>query len=147
AGRSGRREEQGKVLIQTYAPDHRVIAQVVGHDYEGMFTAEINERKSFDYPPFYRLIRIDVRHKEQHISQTGSERLAWLLRPQLERRVLGPEQPLISRVRNLYIQRILLKIERQGGISIGKVKELIRQTISHFVTEKHYKSVRVQVDV
>lgn len=147
AGRSGRREEQGKVLIQTYAPDHRVIAQVVGHDYEGMFTAEINERKSFDYPPFYRLIRIDVRHKEQHISQTGSERLAWLLRQQLEHRVLGPEQPLISRVRNLYIQRILLKIERQGGISIGKVKELIRQTISHFVTEKHYKSVRVQVDV
>lgn len=146
AGRAGRREDQGKVLIQTYTPAHRVIAQVVAHDYEGMFDAEINERKNFDYPPFYRLIRLDVRHKLQDVAHKGGERLAWLLKQQLEHRVLGPEQPLIARVRNQYIQRILLKIER-NGISIAKVKELVRQTITHFSTETPYKSVRVQVDV
>lgn len=111
-----------------------------------MFDAEINERKNFDYPPFYRLIRLDVRHKLQDVAHKGGERLAWLLKQQLEHRVLGPEQPLIARVRNQYIQRILLKIER-NGISIAKVKELVRQTITHFSTETPYKSVRVQVDV
>lgn len=147
AGRSGRREERGHVLIQTYAPDHRVIGQVVSNDYEAMFTAEINERKNFDYPPFFRLIRLDVRHKDQQTAYAAAARLAELLRQPLEHRVLGPEQPLISRIRNMYIQRILLKVERQGGISIAKVKDLIRHTVTHFSAEKAYKSVRISVDV
>lgn len=146
AGRSGRRDDQGKVIIQTYTPQHRVLQQVVGHDYEGMFMTEINERKSFSYPPFYRMIRIDVRHREQGIAQAAAKRLGELLRQQLESRVLGPEQPLVSRIRNQYIETILLKIERKG-IDIGKVKQLLSQTIQYFGTEKEFKGIRIQIDV
>jgi len=107
---------------------------------------EINERKSFSYPPFFRMIRLEVRHKELAVAKAGAERLVFLFRQQLGERVLGPEQPLVSRIRNQYIESILLKIERQG-ISIAKVRELIRQTVQHFGTEKVFKSVRVLIDV
>lgn len=146
SGRAGRRAEQGRVVIQTNAPDHRIIRQVVEHDYEGMFSTEINERKHFDYPPFFRLIRIDVRHPEQAGAMAAAERLAFLLKQSLGERVLGPEQPLISRIRNQYIQSILLKIERQE-ISIAKVKDFIRETILYFGAEKKYKGSRIYIDV
>lgn len=146
AGRSGRRDEQGRVIIQTYSPQHRVLQQVVNHDYEAMFTTEIHERKNFSYPPFFRLIRIDLRHKEQAVVQSGANYLSQLLRQQLAERVLGPEQPLIARIRNQYIETILLKIERTG-ISIQKVKELIRYHIQQFGTVKEFKGVRIQIDV
>ncbi|HLW50900.1 MAG TPA: primosomal protein N' [Sphingobacteriaceae bacterium] len=146
AGRAGRRDQPGQVIIQTYSPNHRVIQQVVSHDYESMFMTEINERKSFSYPPFFRMIRLEVRHKELAVAKAGAERLVFLFRQQLGERVLGPEQPLVSRIRNQYIESILLKIERQG-ISIAKVRELIRQTVQHFGTEKVFKSVRVLIDV
>lgn len=146
AGRSGRREEQGRVIIQTYSPQHRVLQQVVNHDYEGMFTTEIHERKNFSYPPFFRLIRIELRHKEQSVVQSGAAYLSNLLRQQLAERVLGPEQPLIARIRNQYIETILLKIERTG-ISIQKVKELIRYHIQQFGTVKEFKGIRIQIDV
>ena len=146
AGRAGRRSERGRVIIQTYSPDHRVIRQVVSHDYLQMFDTEIHERKNFAYPPFYRLIRLDIRHRDQTVAQNGAKRLAEMLRQQLKERVLGPEQPLVARVRNQYIETILLKIERQG-INMAKVKELIRQNIQYFSAEKVFKGVRVQVDV
>lgn len=146
AGRAGRRDQPGQVIIQTYSPNHRVIQQVVSHDFEGMFMTEINERKSFSYPPFFRLIRLEVRHKELAVAKAGAERLVYLFRQQLGERVLGPEQPLVSRIRNQYIESILLKIERQG-ISMVKVRDLIRQTVLHFGTEKAFKSVRILIDV
>lgn len=146
AGRAGRRDQPGQVIIQTYSPNHRVIQQVVSHDFEGMFMTEINERKSFSYPPFFRLIRLEVRHKELAVAKAGAERLVYLFRQQLGERVLGPEQPLVSRIRNQYIESILLKIERQG-ISMVKVRDLIRQTVLHFGTEKAFKSARILIDV
>ncbi len=146
AGRAGRRQDQGKVIIQTYTPNHRVIEQVVQHDYEGMFMKEIHERKNFHYPPFYRIIKIDVKHPDQQQTLDSAQRLANLLKPQLGHRVLGPEPPLVSRVRNYYIQTITLKIERTN-ISIQKVKELIRQALLHFELDKHNNGVRTQIDV
>lgn len=146
AGRAGRRDQPGQVIIQTYSPNHRVIQQVVRHDYEDMFMTEINERKSFSYPPFYRMIRLEVRHKDLPIAKAGAERLVQLFRQQLGERVLGPEQPLVSRIRNQYIESILLKIERPG-ISMAKVRELIRLTVQQFGTEKVFKSVRILIDV
>src|SRR3546814_6052933 len=87
-----------------------------------MFMAEVAERKNFGYPPFFRLFKIDVKHKEQQVAHEGALRLATLLREVLGHRVFGPEVPLVGRVRNYYIFGILLKIERTG-ISIAKVKE------------------------
>jgi len=146
AGRAGRRDVLGKVVIQTYTPNHRVIEQVVQHDYEGMFMKEVTERKNFLYPPFYRLIRLDVKHPDQQQTLDSAQKLANLLRLQLGTRVLGPEPPLVSRVRNNYIQTIVLKIER-GGVSIVKVKELIRAAILSFELDKLNAGVRIQLDI
>jgi len=146
AGRAGRRQNQGHVIIQTYTPNHRVIEQVVQHDYEGMFMKEITERKNFHYPPFYRLIKIDVKHADQQQTLDSAQKLAHLLRVHLGNRVLGPEPPLVSRVRNNYIQTITLKIERTN-VSIVKVKELIRSSILTFELDKQNAGVRLQIDV
>lgn len=146
AGRAGRRNEPGKVIIQTYIPQHRVIEQVVQHDYEGMFMKEVTERKNFLYPPFYRLIRLDIKHPDQKQTLDSAQKLASLLRVQLGNRVLGPEPPLVSRVRNNYIQTITLKIER-GNVSIAKVKDLIRMAILTFELDKLNTGVRIQLDV
>ena len=145
-GRAGRRNNSGKVIIQSYAPNHRVIQQVIGNDYEGMFMAEVSERKNFGYPPFFRLFKIDVKHKEQQAAHDSALRLATLLREVLGHRVFGPEVPLVGRVRNYYIFGILLKIERTG-ISIAKVKEQLTAALLRFETNKANKGVRVQVDV
>ncbi|MBL1410577.1 replication restart helicase PriA [Sphingobacterium faecale] len=146
AGRAGRRDALGKVVIQTYTPNHRVIEQVVQHDYEGMFMKEVTERKNFHYPPFYRLIRLDVKHPDQQQTLDSAQKLAVLLRAQLGDRVLGPEPPLVSRVRNNYIQTITLKVER-GHVSIVKVKELIRAAILSFELDKLNSGVRIQLDI
>lgn len=146
AGRAGRRDAIGKVIIQTYTPNHRVIEQVVQHDYQGMFMKEVTERKNFHYPPFYRLIRLDVKHPDQQQTLDSAQKLAGLLRGQMGNRVLGPEPPLVSRVRNNYIQTITLKIER-SSVSIVKVKELIRTAILSFELDKLNAGVRIQLDV
>lgn len=146
AGRAGRRQQQGKVVIQTHTPSHRVLEQVIQHDYESMFMTEIKERKNYQYPPFYRLIKLDVRHIEMQAASDAATRLANMLQTSLGNRVLGPEPPLISRVRNHFIQTITLKVER-NNVSISRVKELIRQAITQFGMEKQYKGVRISIDV
>src|SRR5690606_8728661 len=146
AGRAGRREHKGKVIIQTHTPNHRVLKQVIQHDYEGMFMTEIKERKNYQYPPFYRIIRLDVRHTEMQTASDAATRLAILLRAHLGSRVLGPEPPMISRIRNHFIQTVTLKIER-NNVSITRVKELINQAITQFGMEKQYKGARISIDV
>ncbi|MGK6353033.1 replication restart helicase PriA [Parapedobacter sp. DT-150] len=146
SGRAGRRNDGGKVVVQSYTPSHRVIQQVKDNDYEGMFMAEIAERKQYAYPPFYRLFKIDVKHKEQQAVHDAAHRLAATLQEGLGQRVYGPEVPLVGRVRNHYIYSILLKIERIG-VSVVKVKELIKAVLLRFEADKRNKGVRVQVDV
>lgn len=146
SGRAGRRAIAGQVLIQTFSPDHRVLDQVVKQDYDAMFMVEIKERKNFHYPPFYRMIRLEVRHSDVYLCESAARVLATGIREYLGHRVLGPEPPLISRVRNNYLQIITLKIERDD-ISIIKVKEMLMQTILHFATDKKYRSVKIHIDV
>lgn len=146
SGRAGRRDGAGKVIIQSYSPQHRVIQQVMNNDYEGMFTTEVTERKQYAYPPFYRMFNIALKHKEQQHVHDAAHRLATLLREVLGQRVYGPEVPLVARVRNQFIYSILLKVER-AGISIAKVKELIKATLLQFEANKLNKGVRVQIDV
>lgn len=146
SGRAGRRDGNGTVVIQSYAPQHRIIQQVIDNDYEGMFMAEVTERKNYAYPPFFRLFRFDVKHKEQQTAHDAAQRLAVSLREALGHRVIGPEAPLVARVRNYYIFSISLKMER-SGISVGKVKELVKNILLQFETSKVNRGVRVQVDV
>ncbi|WP_342647826.1 primosomal protein N' [Mucilaginibacter sp. CSA2-8R] len=146
SGRAGRRGKQGKVVIQAYNPHHRVVDQVIRNDYKELYLTEIEERKSFKYPPFYRIIQMDVKHKDAERLFHQAEYLANELRKHFGDRVIGPEFPLISRIRNFYIKSIMLKFERDT-ISIVKVKTIIREVILQFQTTKLSKGCLVQPDV
>lgn len=146
SGRAGRRGKQGKVVIQTYDPGHRVIKQVIENNYHDLYFTEMEERKSFKYPPFYRIINLDIKHKDPEILYNQSVYLANELRKQFGDRVIGPEAPLISRIRNYYIKSIMLKFEKDG-LSINKVKAAMRDIITQFQTTKLSKGSIIQPDV
>ena len=146
SGRAGRRGKQGKVVIQTYDPNHRVIKQVIENDYADLYFTEMEERKSFNYPPFFRIISMDVKHKNPEILYNQAEYLANELRKHFGDRVIGPEAPLINRIRNYYIKSIMLKFERDT-ISIVKAKLMIRDIITQFQTTKLSKGSIIQPDV
>ena len=146
SGRAGRRAKQGKVIIQAYDTSHRIIGQVVKNDYEEMFDTEIVERRNFHYPPLYRLIQINVKHKDLPKLLLIASSLAKILRSQFGDRVLGPEAPIISRIRNYYIQTILLKVEREG-VSVQKIKEALQQILVNFDSLPANKGVYMHIDV
>ncbi len=146
SGRAGRRAKQGKVIIQAYDTSHRVISQVVRNDYEEMFDTEILERRNFHYPPLYRLIQLDVKHKDLSKLVTIAASLAGVLRSQFADRILGPEAPLISRIRNYYIQTILIKVEKEG-VSVQKIKDALRDILTTFDADPANKGVYIQTDV
>ena len=146
SGRAGRRGKQGKVVIQTYDPNHRVIKQVIENDYKNLYLTEMEERKSFKYPPFYRIINLDIKHKNPDVLYNQAEYLATELRKNFGDRVVGPESPLVSRIRNYYIKSIMLKFERDVD-SINRAKAIIRDTITQFQTTKLSKGSIVQADV
>ncbi|MGY3052203.1 primosomal protein N' (replication factor Y) [Pedobacter sp. UYEF25] len=145
AGRAGRRAEQGTVCIQTYDAGHRIIKQVVENDYLGMYGDEIAEREKFGYPPFSKMIFLSVRHKDQNVLETAAERLGKTLKAKFGQRVLGPEVPLISRVRNLYLKQIIIKADKQTAIN--KVKMALREAILQFNSQPEFKSVYISIDV
>lgn len=146
SGRAGRRGKQGKVVIQTYDPNHRVIKQVIGNDYNDLYFTEMEERKSFKYPPYYRIISMAIKHRDPQVLYNQAEYMANELRKHFGDRVIGPEAPLINRIRNFYIKSIMLKFERDT-ISIVKAKAIIREVITQFQTTKLSKGSIVQPDV
>ena len=145
AGRAGRREERGRVTIQTYRPDHRIIAAVVKHDYEQMIRQQLEERKVFHYPPCVRLIQLEIRHRDKQTVDAAASQFAAALIRQLQERVLGPEYPPVARMKNIYRKQILLKLERE--LSAQKVKEYIWQVHDALIQQKPFKGIRVVFDV
>ncbi len=146
SGRAGRRGKQGKVVIQTYDPNHRVIKQVIENNYNDLYFTEMEERRSFKYPPFYRIINLDVKHKDPAIVNNQAHYLATELRKHFGDRVIGPEFPLVGRIRNYYIKTIMLKFEKDL-VSVNKAKTIIRDVITQFQTTKLSKGSIVQPDV
>ncbi|WP_448635298.1 hypothetical protein [Pedobacter panaciterrae] len=110
-----------------------------------MYNEELAERKQFNYPPFTRLIFINIKHKDADLLNVASQKFANILKGQLGGRVLGPEQPLVSRVRNYYIKQVIIKSDK--NTSIQKVKSILKDTIIQFQSEKEYRAVNIQVDV
>lgn len=145
AGRAGRKQKRGKVIIQTGDPNHWIIQKVMYHDYINMYKQELLERKNFNYPPFYKLINITLKHKDVNKVKLGSAEFAKLLKKPLGNRVLGPEQPMIARIRNLYLEQITIKFERQA--SGKKVKQLIQESVDQFYSNPNFKSIRISIDV
>jgi primosomal protein N' (replication factor Y) len=146
SGRAGRRGKQGKVVIQTYDPKHRVIQQVIENNYADLYFTEMEERRSFKYPPFYRLINLDIKHKDPEMVNNQATYVAAELRKHFGERVIGPEFPLVGRIRNYYIKSIMLKFEKDID-SINKAKSIIRDVITQFQTTKLSKGCIVQPDV
>ncbi len=145
SGRAGRRDAQGTVVIQAYDAKHRIIKQVIENDYLGMYNDELQERRAFNYPPFSRLISIDVKSKDVQLLHYAAANFADRLRQQLGTIVLGPEQPLIARIRSYFIEQITLKIGKE--ISISTVKEILSNTIQDFQSEKQFRSIKIQLDI
>lgn len=145
SGRAGRKQKRGKVIVQTHTTDHWIIQKVMQNDYEGMYEQELYERKNYQYPPFYRLIRLTVRHKDKNITDSASMDLANMLKGKLGNRVLGPEYPSIPRIKNQYNKLVTIKFERNA--STKKVKAFLMETIVGLKQKSDYKSVRVIIDV
>lgn len=145
SGRAGRSEKKGKVIIQTYNPYHNTIQQVLNNDYNGMFKEQIYERRNFNYPPFYRLIKVTLKDRNFDKLKESSLWLCNVLRQNLNIPVLGPEEPPISRIRNQYIRTVMIKIPNEAHL--GNTKKTIQKILDSFDTIANYKSVRVSCNV
>lgn len=145
SGRAGRKHKQGTVVLQTSNANHPIIEFVKNNDFKGFYDSQIEERETFNYPPFYRLINITVRHKSQYLTQEAAQSLASVLISTFGQRVLGPQAPPINRIQDMFLQKILLKLERE--ISITKSKEIMQNAINHIISQQKWRYVSVQVDV
>ncbi|MBK5283853.1 MAG: primosomal protein N' [Bacteroidia bacterium] len=145
SGRSGRKNKRGKVVIQTFQPQHRVIQNVVSNNYEAMYESEMLERKKFNYPPFFRLIEITLRHRNEELVSKAARTFASMLREKLKTSVLGPEPPVVARVKNEWRQNILIKVNRNN--SVGSAKEFISKTKNIFLGRAEYHRIAMDIDV
>jgi primosomal protein N' (replication factor Y) len=144
SGRAGRKGKRGLVVIQTSQPQHFIIERVVQNDYEGMYYAELEQRKQFRYPPFIRMICITIKHREREVVDAASDALAKELETVPDKLLLGPEYPLVQRIRNKYNKQIILKM---GGKNIGQRKEQIFNIVREVHSRKEFRSVFFQPDV
>ena len=145
AGRAGRKGKQGKVIIQTYEPSHPVLQDVLRNDFKGLYDKQMLIRQQFGYPPFYRIVMIRLKHKDYQKLNPAATALASMLRPVFKQDLLGPEYPMVSRIKNLYIKQMMVKFNREHNAQ--QVKELIMKQVRLFQLHPDYKSIIVQIDV
>ena len=145
AGRAGRKEKRGLVILQTKQPDLPLIHEVVTNDYARMFQEQTEERSLFRYPPFYRLIYVYLKHRKQEVLDQAADLMANVLRQGLGERVLGPDQPPIARIQTLFIKKIVVKVEQQASLS--KVRAYLRQVQRMIVEDERFRSLIVYYDV
>ncbi|RTY86306.1 primosomal protein N' [Flavobacterium sp. GT3R68] len=145
SGRSGRSEKRGKVIIQTYNPNHNTIQQVTNNDYAGMYSEQIYERHIYKYAPYFKLIKLTLKHRDFDKLKEGAMWLYQVMQQNLNMPVLGPEEPPISRIRNEYIRTIMVKIPLNG--SIGSTKKTIQKMLNSFEAVPQYRSIKITVNV
>ncbi|MEM6524601.1 MAG: primosomal protein N' [Bacteroidota bacterium] len=147
SGRAGRKDTKGKVIIQVRNTESELLKQITSHDYHGFYQSEIFERKAHLYPPFTRLINVTIKNKDKNLSQLTAQKISNLLRDQLGgKRVLGPEEPIISKIRKEYLMNLTIKIERKG-VDIGKVKSIIQNSCLEVLNDKQLKSSKIIFNV
>jgi len=145
AGRSGRSEKEGKEIIQTNNTQQPNIQQVCQNDYLGMYAEQIKERQVFQYPPFYKLIKITLKHRDYDKLKQGSMWLYQMAKQNLPLPVLGPEEPVISRIRNEYLRVILIKIPEKT--SLAATKKTVQKILDSFERVGQYKAIKVALNV
>ncbi|MFO7999928.1 MAG: primosomal protein N', partial [Marinilabilia sp.] len=145
SGRAGRKKKQGRVVIQTSQPGHSIIKNVLDNDFYSMYQSQLRERKEFMYPPYYRLVRILLKHRKRDVLNDASEMLKKELQRIFGYRVLGPQDPLVGRVQNYHLKHLIIKIEKEK--SLNKSKEIIRRITSKVQSSEKFKSLQVHYDV
>ena len=145
SGRAGRRGVQGRVLIQTYSPDHPLLRQVVNGDYTTMYQQQNEQRRQFQYPPYCKLIRVTIKHRELGLCQSAATWLYKVMEQKLGTLVLGPVAPPVSRIRNQYIQQLLIKVPQEQSLSGTKV--FLTKVLQRFTLQKEFARVSVSFDV
>jgi len=146
SGRSGRKHKKGKVIIQTSLTKHDIILATIEGNYELVFEKEMEERKSFAYPPFYRIIRLTLKNRDYKTVEQAAFKLRSELNLLLKDCVLGPESPFVSRIRNLYIKEMLIKIDKSNN-TLAYIKQFITQSIAKIHEDKLYRNVIIYADV
>ena len=145
SGRAGRKKKQGKVIIQSFNPYHDAIRYVMNNNYNDMYSSQLLERKNFKYPPFYRFVIIKTHDKSFDKLNKASYVLARDIRSKFGDRVLGPEYPIVSRIKNQYIKQIIVKLERTP--KLPQMKQVLLKITDTFKGYSEYKSVRISIDV
>lgn len=145
SGRAGRKGKQGLVILQTKNQELPIIQQVVHNDYQNFYRNVLEERKDFHYPPFYRLIYVYLKHREENVVESAGYELGSRLREVLGNRVLGPDKPAVARVKTLNIRKIVLKLE--NGIDMTRAKQVLRQVQEAMSKDKRYGALVVYYDV
>ena len=145
AGRAGRRGKQGRVFVQTYNPTHWLFDLIRKGDYQSLYNHEENERHHFGYPPFIRMMRITIKHKDDNVAGLAAERAKKLLTDISGKHVLGPERPYIPKINNYYLWQFMIKQLRNKNLA--EEKKAIRKALWELTAEPEFKSVRVSIDV
>ena len=145
AGRAGRRDTQGLVILQTRNVTHPIIDQVIANDYEGMAAGQLAERQVFHYPPYYRLIYVYLKHRREDVVEQMAQDMAGRLRNLFGNRVLGPDKPPVARIQTLFIRKIVLKVENNAPVA--RVRSLLTSVQRDVTGDERFKSGLVYYDV
>ena len=145
SGRAGRKGKRGEVILQTKTPDLPVIQYVVHNDYPTFFKELLDERREFHYPPFYHIVYVYLKHRDENIVNTAGVELGSRLRDIFGARVLGPDKPAVARVKTLSIRKIVLKLE--NGIDYPRVRLYLRGALEAMMKDKRYGALQVYYDV
>ena len=145
AGRAGRKHRKGKVILQTRTIDSETIAFVASNDYESMYNMQMEERKLFHYPPYFRLINVYLRHRDSVRVDVLAADMARLLRQSFGERVLGPDKPPVSRVQSMFIRKLIIKIEKKSSVS--KVRDILMAIQAQIMEQPSASGLQVYYDV
>ena len=144
SGRAGRKGKRGLVILQTKQPDLALIHQVVGNDYQGLYSDLIAERQQFHYPPYYRLIYVYLKHQKDSLVDTAGLEMGARLRQWFGGRVLGPDKPAVAKVKSLCIRKLVLKLE--AGINLASVRQYLRMAQQQMMQDRRYASLQIYFD-
>ncbi len=145
SGRAGRKDVPGKVVIQSYQPNHPALKYVESNDFAAMYQSQIAERREYHFPPVARLVKITLKHPDEKVVAAAATALAGPLRQAFPGRVLGPEVPLVSRIQNYFLQEFWVKLPKDNHLASYKLR--LREILKAFQSAKEHKTVRVVVNV
>jgi primosomal protein N' (replication factor Y) len=145
AGRAGRKKKRGKVIIQTFSPQHWLLEMIKEGTYENFYEKEIRERHHFGYPPFVRMIRVTLKHKEDDVVEMVSIEMSKVLRAVLGEKLLGPEKPYIPRINNYYLRQLMIKMDKRPESM--ELKARLVEMMKQVLLQPQFRQVRLALDV